>query len=51
MNSVRRLSLSFTACCCIALGMLIFRFLKYYTLKIKQRESYFIAFSAGSWSA
>ncbi len=33
-----------TACCCIALGMLIFRFLKYYTLKIKQRESYFIAF-------
>lgn len=37
-------SLSFTACCCIALGMLIFRFLKYYTLKIKQRESYFIAF-------
>lgn len=37
-------ALFFTACCCIALGMLVFRFLKYYTLKIKQRESYFIAF-------
>lgn len=37
-------ALFLTSCCCIALGMLIFRFLKYYTLKIKQRESYFIAF-------
>ena len=37
-------ALFFTSCCCVALGMLIFRFLKYYTLKIKQRESYFIAF-------
>lgn len=37
-------ALFFTASCCIALGMLVFRFLKYDSLKIKQRESYFIAF-------
>lgn len=37
-------ALFLTALSCIAIGMLAFRFLKYYTLKIKQRESYFIAF-------
>lgn len=30
--------------CCCMLGLLVYRFLHYYTLKIKQRESYFVAF-------
>lgn len=30
--------------CCCTLGLLVYRFLHYYTLKIKQRESYFVAF-------
>ena len=36
-------ALFFTATCCIAFGMTVYKQLKYYTLKIKVRESYFIA--------
>lgn len=36
--------LFFTAICCICFGALIYRHLKYYTLRIKTRESFFVAF-------
>lgn len=37
-------SLFFTAVCCIAIGAFVYRHLKYYTLQIKTRESFFVAF-------
>lgn len=37
-------ALFFTALCCIGIGSLIYRHLKYYTLQIKTRESFFVAF-------
>lgn len=37
-------SLFFTSICCIAIGSFIYRHLKYYTLRIKTRESFFVAF-------
>lgn len=37
-------ALFFTAVCCIAVGSFVYRHLKYYTLKIKARESFFVAF-------
>ncbi|MGN0659335.1 MAG: TrkH family potassium uptake protein [Emergencia sp.] len=37
-------ALFFTAICCIAFGLTVYRHLKYYTLKIRNSESYFIAF-------
>ena len=34
----------FTAICCICFGMTVFKHLRYYTLKIKTREGFFVAF-------
>lgn len=37
-------ALFFTAVCCIGFGAFVYRHLKYYTLHIKARESFFVAF-------
>ena len=37
-------ALFFTAVCCIGFGAFVYRHLKYYTLRIKARESFFVAF-------
>ena len=37
-------ALFFPAVCCIGFGTFIYRHLKYYTLRIKSRESFFVAF-------
>lgn len=37
-------ALFMTSICCICFGLTVYRHLKYYTLKIKHRESFFVAF-------